>query len=212
MTTEGNTQTPPATPPAEAPKAAPSVDVEKIVNDRIKNVQKDVQAQVTNNIIRSLGGGEEKGEDPIHTAIINQPKEFVDRIVEVATEKAVSTVTAAMGVRDESARAFNAVADEYPDLKKVKNEVLVEFSSMDTNRSVGDRMTEASKKVVERMGWKSKTESRTEQSVIDASMSPGGYQPSQEAIQKLPSTGKSFIQQRKEQFAKITNKTAPKAA
>lgn len=193
------TQTPP---PANTPPPPPPVDVEALVNAGIKNATAAIQKNVTSKIISSLGGEQEKTEHPIHTALVENPEGFVRALKASVKKEAMEEVTESFAIKDAAKEAFSAAVIEYPDLKKVKNEVLAEFQNIDSNLPISERMEKASKNIVERMGWKSKSQIENDESVKNASMSPGGYAPSAEAVSKLPTTGKDFIASKRAQFNK----------
>lgn len=198
---------------SQTQQAPPKVDLEKVINDRIKAATGEIQKTVTTKIIKSLGGGDAATENPVHTALIENPDGFVKEIIKAATTDAVTLVEQKNAIRDESARAFTAQADQYPDLKKVKNEVLAEFSQLDPNLSITERMNQASKKVVERFGWKSKVESQNDKDVTDASMSPSDYNTHDtKIIKELKDSGTSFITARKAQFSKLSGREPAKKA
>lgn len=204
-TAEATTTTPPpATPPAQ------TVDVEKLVNDRIKAVEESTLKKVTQKIVKTLSGEpEEKQLDPIQKAFIEAPQELIRSIQEQTEAKVMEKINARDSLREEYNRTMTPLLEDYPDLKRVPNEIYAEFSAQDTNEPISARLKKAADKVVERMGYKKVSDAERQAAIRNAALAPTGTggnfesstTPSPAKI--IADSAKDYFKGRKQAFEKV---------
>ena len=197
-----------------------SADLTKLVNDQVSSKIKEVETKavdkITSKIVSSLKG-EEEDENVIHTALIQKPEALISSIIEKAKTDATDSMREEIRIRTEIDEALAPVFNEFPDLKKVRRELLAEFGNTDPRLAHGKRAIEAANNIAKRMGWKSESEKKTDKETDSATMSPfsnGGYSSSrpemQGAVKTLNDSAKSFFKKRNEQFQGYRSKEASK--
>jgi hypothetical protein len=198
------TETPQAT-TTEAPAVkaeAPSFDIDALINERIAQVEESAIKTVTNKIVDSLSGKKEKPTlDPIQQAFIEQPREFVETIKKQTRDEVMAEVNKQTLLAREFSEAMTPIYDDYPELKKVPNEILAAVNQMDANEPLSKRLEKASEKVVSNLGLKKRSQADKEATMMPFGANGQSSTPPQQSVSKmLNQTGQDYIKARKAKF------------
>lgn len=189
------------------------------VDSAVKKATDGLEQRILKNIGKALTGEKEKAPiDPLHQTFAEAPQKFVRAIVDATTENVLDAVNEQGAL----SRGITKASNEYPMIRKMPNEILVEIKKIresDPNTPLDEIAEKAAQNLYGRMGWKKQSDQEKDREVEQSQTAPKGrhiYENTtgdpkrQGGVDKLNVSANDYFAKRRAAFATASNPNAKK--